>query len=200
MTERSMRSGPLAEPLLDVEVAVLDEHGTIVAVNDSWNAFTLYNGGDPTPHAVGANYIQACDRAGADHNAATAGELIKAAIVRPWMAATSIVIDCHAPAEQRWFELFVSPRGDPAWRGATVMLLPTPIGAAHASPTSPVVRFPDVHALHQGLTRRLAALERLIQAMAAAPTDTLIDDALRHVDAAIVALQRAGHEIEAQRP
>ena len=59
MTERSMRSGPLAEPLLDVEVAVLDEHGTIVAVNDSWNAFTLYNGGDPTTCGVGANYLQA---------------------------------------------------------------------------------------------------------------------------------------------
>jgi len=200
MTERSRRSGPLAEPLLDVEVAVLDEHGTIVAVNDSWNAFTLYNGGDPTTCGVGANYLQACDRAGADANASTAGELIKAAIHGRTMAATSIVIDCHAPAEQRWFELFVSPRGDPAWRGATVMLLPTPIGAGHVAPASSAARFPDVHALHQGLTRRLAALERLIQAMGAAPTDTLIDDALRHVDAAIVALQRTAHEIDAQRP
>jgi len=200
MTERTRPGGPLAEPLLDVEVAVLDEHGTIVAVNDSWNAFTLYNGGDPTRCGVGANYLQACDRAGADASATTVAELIKAAVHGRSMAGTSIVIACHAPAEQRWYELFVSPRGDPTRPGATVMLLPTPIGAARAAPTSLATRFPDVYGVHQGLTRRLAALERLIQTMGAAPTDGQIDEALRHVDGAIVALQRTAHEIDSQRP
>jgi hypothetical protein len=54
--------------------------------------------------------------------------------------------------------------------------------------------------IHQALTRRLAALERLIQTMGAAPTDGQIDEALRQVDAAIVTLQRTAHEIDAQRP
>ena len=57
MTDPSRQGGPPAEPLLDVEVAVLDERGTIVAVNDSWTAFTLYNGGDPRTCGVGANYL-----------------------------------------------------------------------------------------------------------------------------------------------
>ena len=36
--------------------------------------------------------------------------------------------------------------------------------------------------------------------MDAEATNEQIDEALRHVDAAIVALQRAAHEIDAQRP
>ena len=200
MTAPTRLSVPLAEPLLDVEVAVLDEHGTIVAVNDSWNAFTLYNGGDPARCGVGANYLEVCDRARADPNATTTAELIKAAVHGRSMAATSIVIDCHAPSEQRWFELFVSPRGNPKQRGATVMLLPTPLASVPVVLAAHVVRFPDVHAIHRDLTRRLAALERLIHAMGAVPTDEQIDEALRQVDAAIVALQRTAHDIDAERP
>jgi hypothetical protein len=200
MTERTEVGGPLAEPLLDVEVAVLDEHGAIVAVNDSWNAFTLYNGGDPQTCGVGANYLDVCARAGGEPNAVAAAELIDAAIHGHSLAATSILIDCHAPSEPRWFELFVSPRADPARRGATVMLLPTPVAAFRAAGPSVAARFPDVYAVHQGLTRRLAALQRLLHAISGAPTDAQIDEALRHVDAAIVALQRTSHEIDAQRP
>ena len=97
MSDPTTSRRPLAEPPLDAEVAVLDHEGVIVAVNDSWNAFTLYNGGDPTTCGVGANYLEACDRAGDDANASTVAELIKACIHGRSMAATSIVIDCHAP-------------------------------------------------------------------------------------------------------
>jgi len=199
MLEMTRASGAAADPLLDVEVAVLDEHGTIVAVNDSWNAFTLYNGGNPSSCGVGANYLDACRGADADASAAVAAELIEAAIHGRALAATSIVIDCHAPAERRWFELFVSPRGDPPRRGATVMLVPTPQPATRAAAPSTQVRSPDVAAIRLDLARRLAALDRSIQTMGDAPTDDRIDEALRHVDAAIVMLQRAGHEIDARR-
>jgi hypothetical protein len=200
MSDRTTLRRPLAEPPLDAEVAVLDDKGVIIAVNDSWNAFTLYNGGDPTTCGVGANYLAACERARDDANATTVAELIRAAIHGRSMAATSIVIDCHAPAHPRWFELFVSPRGDRARRGATVILLPIPIGAPLTAPTADSGRFPDVHVLHHSILRRLAAMDRLIQAMEAEATPEQIDEALRHVDAAIVALQRAAHEIDAQRP
>ena len=116
VSDRTTPRRPLAEPPLDAEVAVLDHEGVIVAVNDSWSTFTLYNGGDPTTCGVGANYLETCDRAGDDANASTVAELIKACIHGRSMAATSIVIDCHAPSDPRWFELFVSPRGD--WAGA----------------------------------------------------------------------------------
>ncbi len=200
MSDLTTLRRPVSEPPLDVEVAVLDERGVIVSVNDSWNAFTLYNGGDPTTCGVGANYLEACERAGSDATATTVAELIKAAIHGRTMAATSIVIDCHAPSDPRWFELFVSPRADRARRGATVILLPIPIGAPLTAAAADNGRFPDIHVLHHHIVRRLAALDRLIQAMDAGATHEQIDEALRHIDAAIVALQRAGHEIDAQRP
>jgi hypothetical protein len=96
--------------------------------------------------------------------------------------------------------LFVSPRGDRARRGATVILLPIPIGTPLMAPSADSGRFPDVHVLHHSILRRLTAMDRLIQAMEAEPTPEQIDEALRHVDAAIVALQPAAHEIDAQRP
>jgi hypothetical protein len=200
MTERTTLRRPPAQPLLDVEAALLDEHGEIVAVNDSWNAFTLYNGGDPTTCGVGANYLEACDRAGSDATAMTVAELIRSAIHGRTIAATSIVIACHAPAEPRWFELIVSPRGDEVRRGATVVLMPTPTDTSLAAPASAAARFPDVQALHHVVARRLAALDRLVHAMGDAPTHDQVDEALRHVDATIVALQRTAHEIDARRP
>ncbi len=116
------------------------------------------------------------------------------------MAATSITIDCHAPCEPRWFELFVSPRGDRLRRGATVMLLPSPVGGPLPAVAPGGGHFPDVPALHAAVVRRLTAVDRLIHAMQAAPTDEQIDQALSQVDAAIVALQRAADEIDAERP
>ena len=61
-------------------------------------------------------------------------------------------------------------------------------------------RFPDIHVLHHTIVRRLAAMDRLMHAMETEATHEQIDEALRHVDAAIVALQRTAHEIDAQRP
>jgi hypothetical protein len=81
-----------------------------------------------------------------------------------------------------------------------VVLLPIPIGAPLTAPVSDSGRFPDVHALHHRIVRRLAALDRVVDAIDAEPTHEQIDEALRHVDAAIVALQRAAHEIDAHRP
>jgi hypothetical protein len=200
MSQTSTLTPLTAGPLVDVEVAVLDEHGVIVAVNDAWSAFSLYNGGDPTACGVGANYLRACERSGDDGSAATVAELIKAAIHGRAMAATSIVIDCHSPSELRWFELFVSPRGDRARRGATVMLLPVPVGAPPAPGAPDECRAPDMRAVHHAVVRRLAVVDRLVHSMAGEPTNEQVDEALRHIDAAIVSQHRAAHEIDARRP
>src|SRR5664280_185188 len=43
----------------DVEVALLDRVGVIVAVNAAWDAFCNANGGDPTRMGIGASYLEA---------------------------------------------------------------------------------------------------------------------------------------------
>ena len=200
MSDPTTLRRPLAEPPLDAEVTVLDDEGVIVAVNDSWNTFTLYNGGDPTTCGVGANYLEACERAGDDANATTVAELIKAAIHGRSMAATSIVIDCHAPPIRGGSSC--SCRRAATGPGAAPPSSSCPSRSAHRSRrTRPTAgRFPDIHVLHHSIVRRLAAMDRLIHAMETEPTHEQIDESLRHVDAAIVALQRTAHEIDAQRP
>ena len=94
--------------------------------------------------------------------------------------------------------MFVSPRGARAGRAATVILLPTPVAPPATAPEPALERFPDVEDVHRSIVRRLAAIDRLLD-VAGDPEDEQIDAALRHVDAAILTLQRAAHEIGARR-
>jgi PAS domain-containing protein len=112
--------------VLNVEAAVLDEDGVIVAVNEGWEAFSLYNGGDPARTGVGVSYLDVCDRAD-DDQAARTGAMIRAALDGELPQATSVMIPCHSASEHRWFELLVSSRLDDGGRpvGATVMFVPT---------------------------------------------------------------------------
>ena len=45
---------------LTAHVCVLDEHGTIVAVNQAWRAYALANGADSALVLEGSNYLHAC--------------------------------------------------------------------------------------------------------------------------------------------
>jgi hypothetical protein len=114
---------PTIDPMMDVEIAVLDEDGTIVGVNESWIAFSLYNGGDPAACGMGTNYLEICDRTADDPETADIARLIRAATRRELLSATSVVVACHAPSAARWFEVIVSPRRRlDRVVGATVML------------------------------------------------------------------------------
>src|SRR5215210_3524193 len=46
---------------LSAHIAILDESGEIVAVNDAWRVFAKANGGDPERVSKGANYLQVCE-------------------------------------------------------------------------------------------------------------------------------------------
>jgi PAS domain S-box-containing protein len=86
---------------LSSHVAILDEHGSIIAVNAAWRRFAQSEGGDSD--CIGRNYIAVC-RATADPLAAVVarglGEILAG-------SRREIVIDypCHSPTEQRWFLL-----------------------------------------------------------------------------------------------
>ena len=44
-------------------IAVLDESGTILAVNESWRQFARANGADERAVSAGVNYLRICDEA-----------------------------------------------------------------------------------------------------------------------------------------
>ena len=97
---------------LPQHIAVLDEHGVIIAVNQAWEDFARDN------HApghllksVGTNYLDICKSAsaydfGAEALVAMAGIQ---AVLAGHQTEFSLEYPCHSPSEQRWFIMHVTP-------------------------------------------------------------------------------------------
>jgi PAS domain S-box-containing protein len=84
---------------LAAHIAILDEHGTIIAVNAAWRRFAESEGGDSD--YIGSNYISVCQAATdplATVVARGLGEILAG-------AREDLQLDypCHSPSQQRWF-------------------------------------------------------------------------------------------------
>jgi len=103
---------------LTAHVCVLDDTGTVVAVNQAWRDFAAAEAAVPDQVHEGANYLAVCDRAarGPGANSADNAHCAEAA---PFAALLREVLDgrrtqfqleytCHSPTEQRWFLARVS--------------------------------------------------------------------------------------------
>ena len=89
---------------LSAHIAILDEAGVIISVNEGWNKFARDNGHTKGCLSLGANYLDVCDRSrGKDAEdgamvargirAVTAGETQEFKLEYP----------CHSATQQRWF-------------------------------------------------------------------------------------------------
>ena len=120
------RTGAAGPPPADVgvEVALLDQDGVIVSVNDAWQAFAVGNGGDPARMGPGVSYLDACAAAADDPAAAQVATAIRAALERRLPGSLTVEVPCHSPYAERWFDVLVSTRLDDDGRsvGATVTL------------------------------------------------------------------------------
>jgi PAS domain S-box-containing protein len=107
--QRSKRFLQSTLDALTSHVAVLDEDGTIVAVNRAWERFAEENGGTALSCGVGANYLAVCGEA-YGMRAQEAPSVI--AGIRAVMAGQrpefSLEYPCHSPTQQRWFILRVT--------------------------------------------------------------------------------------------
>ena len=114
------------------EIAVLDCQGVIQAVNEPWARFAVDNAAQPefaAPNTgVGTNYLAVCEAAtgSGDDLAAQAVRGIRSVLDG---TASSFCMEyaCHAPHEQRWFTLNVTPLGSD--RGGGVVITHTNISA-----------------------------------------------------------------------
>jgi hypothetical protein len=118
----STRVHPLTD-VAEVEFALLDTEGVIVAVNEAWLAFCADNGGDPARAGVGMSYLDICDGAG-DLGSIEIGASIRAALSGELPAPVLVTIPCDAPGVPRLFDVLVSSRFDDqgSCSGATVTL------------------------------------------------------------------------------
>ncbi len=94
---------------LPAHVAILDEHGFIVAVNNAWRRFADNNHYRDRTYGLGANYFAVCDSASgrfADE-APQASRGIHQVLAN---AADEFVLEypCHGPRNRRWFVMQVT--------------------------------------------------------------------------------------------
>jgi len=89
---------------LSAHIAILDDAGTIIAVNQSWRHFAQENGGSPKKVGEGGNYLAVCDSAqgvGADEAATVAAGIRN--VISGQEKQFSLVYGCHGNGQQRWF-------------------------------------------------------------------------------------------------
>jgi len=99
------------------EIAVLEQDGTIVAVNDAWRRFALQSGaasGRLSPQSqVGTNYLSVQETSGDNAIDATslgARDGIRG-VLNGSLPSFTLEYPCHSPQQQRWCTLSVTPLG-----------------------------------------------------------------------------------------
>ena len=94
---------------LTAHIAVLDETGTIIAVNRAWLDFAQANGGDPARTGLGVNYLEVCEqvRGPEETHARQMAEGIRA-VMRGEQEGFRIEYPCDSPDEQRWFKAHIT--------------------------------------------------------------------------------------------
>jgi PAS domain S-box-containing protein len=120
MLQRSADQAKSAEynrALLDsmqAHIAILDQHGVIVSVNDAWKNFAAANRtqAGQLPHAtgVGTNYLDVC-RACIDENKEQIDHIIAgiSSVLKGSLPTFTSEYACHSPDIQRWFFVSVEP-------------------------------------------------------------------------------------------
>lgn len=104
---------------LAAHIAILQNDGTIVAVNKAWKSFSNENNGKNTNYGIGLNYIRMSAPLGFDEAAIAQAQgdeyysILAAKAITHVASEKSdfeqITYPCHAPYEQRWFLLTVTP-------------------------------------------------------------------------------------------
>ena len=94
---------------LTSHIAILDERGTIVAVNDAWRKFAVDNQLPDPRHMIGKNYLEVCDNAAGpcSEKANEVAEGIRA-LMRGVRNLCMFEYSCHGPDGQRWFAVRIS--------------------------------------------------------------------------------------------
>ncbi|MCA9902993.1 MAG: response regulator, partial [Anaerolineae bacterium] len=101
--EQSERFARSTVDALSAHIAILDENGTIVAVNRAWREFAEKNGAKSNV-CEGANYLAVCDSA-ARIGSSEARDFAAGirAVIQGESTVFAMEYACHAPRERRWF-------------------------------------------------------------------------------------------------
>lgn len=96
---------------LSEHIAVLDEHGVIIAVNEAWRKYSRDNcGSAETTNPIGVNYLQICNQSGKENVCTNAAQLLTGlrAVLDGRQSQFSMEYPCHSPNQKRWFHVHVN--------------------------------------------------------------------------------------------
>ena len=107
------KPGPVADggdpDQLPANVAILNELGFIVDVNDSWKTFARDNGFRAADFGIGLNYLDVC-RGGAVATVEFGDQLQR--LLNAEINLINLAYTCDSPKEPRWFSLIALPLTD----------------------------------------------------------------------------------------
>jgi diguanylate cyclase (GGDEF)-like protein len=168
-------------------IAVLDQQGVIVAVNQAWRQFAWLNGCTRQADApIGTNYLSVCAQAAGAENGAEgpiAADGIRDVIERRRTEFT-LEYACHSPQEQRWFRMTVT-----RLRGSASQVVVTHLNISQRKRTEIAAKL--AHALLRqaaeedqltGLPNRMMLMQRLHQLADRGRTEPAFCFALLFVD------------------
>jgi PAS domain S-box-containing protein len=103
-------------------IALLNSQGVIIFVNRAWRGFGHLNVKQVADDGIGQNYIAVCDQARGEgaEEAVQVAEGIRE-VLRGDRDSFTLEYPCHTRAEQRWFQLTVTPLDGARLEGVVVM-------------------------------------------------------------------------------
>jgi len=107
---------------LPANIALLNDEGIIVDVNDAWRRFADENQFQGANHGIGNNYITVA--ANASGNEQVDGKKVAdglKAVLTNEVKEFVYEYPCHSPQKERWFRMVVSPLQEKEYAGAVVM-------------------------------------------------------------------------------
>ena len=105
----SERLAHAALDALDDSIAILDESGTITAVNRGWRRFAEDSGSEAERVPKGVNYLAVCDSAGeADTEGAAQMATGIRSVIKGVRSEFKLEYPCDTPTQRRWFLCRVS--------------------------------------------------------------------------------------------
>jgi PAS domain S-box-containing protein len=95
---------------INAHVVILDERGTILAVNRAWREFYIRNGGAPDTDLVGTNYLEASKGTNEGSGCEFGNRAVDGTweVLRGLKTEFAMTYECSAPGSKRWYMLRVT--------------------------------------------------------------------------------------------
>ncbi len=158
---------------LSAHIAVLDQNGVILEVNEAWKRFARENGLQSDNFGVGMNYLSLCEQAtGPESEVAHALARGIRRVMAGKQAAYTLEYPCHSPWARQWFVARIARSAD---------LLEAPIVVAHEDSTEQHLAREQLQQANQLMSRVIEAIPDGIGVLDAHGRIQLANRALAHI-------------------